>query len=137
MFDWWERSRGFKDEIPNKFTIAVGELIRKARIEAKMSQAELAEAAYMRQAAISLLELGKRDITASEIVYLSNALNKPISYFYPKWRGRNIEEDSLSDFEKEMILVARNLDSTDRERLLIIARAFANNERNFENEETR
>ena len=34
----------YKGEVPNKFTVAMGKLIRKARLEAKMSQAELAEA---------------------------------------------------------------------------------------------
>ena len=126
MFDWLDRSRGFKDELPNKFSIAMGELIRQARIDAKMSQAELADKAYFRQAAISQIETGKRDVTASEIVYLSYALNKPITYFYPLHLFNiNTEDDELSLLEQELLMQAKRLDAADLKRLLAQAKALA------------
>ncbi len=125
MLDWLDRARGFKDELPNKFSIAMGNLVRQARVEAKMSQVELAEKAYFRQAAISQIEAGKREISASDIVYLSYALNKPITYFFPDWSGGKIQEDTLTDLEKELIFQVRRLTIDDVKRLLAQARALA------------
>ena len=126
MFDWLDKARGFKDELPNKFSIAMGELIRQARIEAKMSQAELAEKAYFRQAAISQIETGKRDVTASEIVYLSYALNKPITYFYPMHIFNiDINRDEISTIEEELLIHVRKLSSDDLRKLLAQVKALA------------
>jgi transcriptional regulator with XRE-family HTH domain len=126
MFDWFEKARGFKDELPNKFSIALGELIRQARNEAKISQSDLAEKAYFRQAAISQIETGKRDVTASEIVYLAYALNKPVTYFYPSWTIEKVEDKELSELEKELIIQVRKLTRDDLIRLIAQARAIAN-----------
>lgn len=91
-----------------------------------MSQAELAERAYFRQAAISQIETGKRDVTASEVVYLSYALNKPITYFYPTHLfDIRIEDDELSILEKELIMQAKRLSPDDLRRLIAQARALA------------
>lgn len=65
LFDFWEKARSFKSEIPNKFTIAMGELVRKARQEAKFTQGELAKKTYMGQASVSDIENGKREATSS------------------------------------------------------------------------
>lgn len=124
--DFFDQMRGFKDTLPNKFSIALGDLIRKARQEAGMSQAELAKTALFRQAAISQIETGKRDVSASEIIYLSYALNKPITYFYPPWSTNSIGEDDLSILEQELLIQARRLDIEDLKRLIAQARALAN-----------
>ena len=126
MLDWLDKARRFKDELPNKFSVAMGELIRRARMEAKMSQAELAGKAYFRQAAISQIETGKRDVTASEVVYLSYALNKPISYFFPLPLFNIKNEDvELSILEKELLMQAQRLNADDLKRLIAQARALA------------
>jgi transcriptional regulator with XRE-family HTH domain len=126
MLDWFDRARGFKDELPNKFSIAMGERIRKARLEAKMSQAELAEMAYFRQAAISQIEAGKREVSSSEVLYLSLALNKPISFFYPlEYFNVMIEDDELSLLEQELLIQARRLSNDDLRRLIAQAKALA------------
>lgn len=126
MLDFWEKARGFKDNLPNSFSIAMGELIRKARIEAKMSQAELAEKAYFRQAAISQIETGKRDVTASEITYLSYALNKPITYFFPTPPSDiKVQNNDLSLLEQELFMQAKRLSPDDLKRLIVQARALA------------
>jgi transcriptional regulator with XRE-family HTH domain len=52
-------------------------------VKAKMSQAKLAEKARFRQAAVSQIETGKREITATDLLYFSYSLNKPVTYFSP------------------------------------------------------
>ena len=42
VLDLYDRMRGFQAETPNKFTLAMGELIRQARVEARITQKELA-----------------------------------------------------------------------------------------------
>jgi transcriptional regulator with XRE-family HTH domain len=118
----------YKGNVPNKFTVGMGELIRKARLEAKMSQAELAQKAHFRQAAISQIEAGKREVTATDLLYLSYSLNKPIIYFFPQWlKLEKSEEGDLTPLEKELLLVSRKLDSDDDlRRLIAIARGLVN-----------
>lgn len=125
MFDFWEKARGFKSEIPNKFTIAMGELIRKARQEAKLTQGELAEKAYMRQATVSDIENGKREATSSEVVYLSFALEKPIRYFYPIFSKHNDEAGRITDLEQELLLHARKLSDDDLRKIIAQVKAIA------------
>ncbi len=116
----------YKGDVPNKFTVGMGELIRKARLEAKMSQAELAEEAHFRQASISQIEAGKREVTAADLLYLSYSLNKPIIYFFPHWlKLEKSAEGDLNPLEKELLLIARKLDSDgDLRRLIAMARGL-------------
>lgn len=114
--------------IPNKFTIFMGEQIRKARLEAKMSQAELAEKAHFRQAAISQIESGKREVSSSELIYLSFSLNKPISYFFPiKYLNLVVEGENsqLTILEQELLIQARRLNNEDLRKLIAQAKALA------------
>ncbi|MCJ7584297.1 MAG: helix-turn-helix domain-containing protein [Anaerolineales bacterium] len=115
----------YKGDVPNKFTVSMGELIRQARVEAKMSQANLAEKAYFRQAAISQVETGKREVSSSELVYLSYALNKPITYFFPKEIVRQIDSEKLTVLEQELLVQVRRLDTDDLRRLIAQARALS------------
>ncbi len=71
-------------DIPNRFTIGMGELIRQAREESGFSQRELASKIYRRQAALSDIENGKMEPNTSTLVFLSYNLNKPILYFFPE-----------------------------------------------------
>jgi len=114
-----------KGDVPNKFTIGMGELIRKARIESKMSQAELSKKAYFRQAAISQVETGKREVSSTDLLYLSFALNKPITYFFPKWlMVEKSDENNLAPLEIELLMHIRKLDDDDLRRLIAQARAL-------------
>ena len=115
----------FRGDLPNTFTKAMGELIRQARVEAKMSQTELADMTYIRQAAISQIETGKREVSTSELVYLSYALNKPITYFFPKEMIRQIDVEKLTALEQELLLQVRRLDIDDLRRLIAQARAIS------------
>ena len=109
---------------PNGFTMGMGELVRKARLEAKLSQTDLAERIYIRQASISEIENGKREVSSSEIIYLSHALNKPITYFFPKIYIHEIEQESLPPAIQELIIQVNRLDDDDIRRLVAQARAL-------------
>ena len=117
--------------LPNKFTIALGKLIQKARMEANMSQADLADAAFLKQSSISRMEVGNRAVSAEEILYLSIALNKPMGYFFPKefteefTETEYIGEDKISGLEKELIGYARQLSSDDLRKLIVQVSALA------------
>ena len=69
-----------KELTPNKYTIARGELTRIARYDAGMSQKELADRIYRRQATLSDLENGKSEVGTVTLVLLAASLYKPITY---------------------------------------------------------
>lgn len=111
----------------DSFTCEMGELIKQARIEAKMSQTELAQRSHFRQAAISQIESGKREVSTNEITYLSYALNKPITYFFPKMMSwEKGENQILTPLEKELLLQVKCLKDDDLRRLIAQARALVN-----------
>ena len=92
-----------------------------------MSQGELAESSYLRQASISDIENGKREISQSELILIAFHLNKPLEYFFPK---EFIHDDFNNDtkltiLEHELLLQARRLQIDDLKRLIAQARALA------------
>lgn len=111
-------------DIPNKFTLGLGELIRKAREEAGYSQRELAELIYRRQAALSDMENGKMEPNASTLVYLAFNLNKPISYFFPAQYKPDKGLEELSDLDKEILMYAKHLQHNDKLRILAQLKAL-------------
>ena len=119
--------------VPNRFTIAMGKLIREARREAQLNQKELAQLIYRRQGTLSDIENGKSRVDTETIVYLAAYLNKPISYFFPERLVPRISPERISIPEQELLLLAQQLDSSDLKRLTAIARALVNlDERNAE-----
>ena len=105
---------------PNRHTKGMGELIRKAREDAGLSQEELAKKTYRRRTAVYEMEKGKVEVNAWTIVYLADALNKPITYFYPKGDLDNDpKEEDLSDLEKELINNFRNIPYEGQKKLAI------------------
>ncbi len=126
MVDLLELLMSDKPNLPNKFTIALGELVRKARTDANISQKDLAWNAHINQAAISLIETGKRSVSAEELVYLSNALNKPIPYFFSMGMLHPIDENSLSILEQELVQNARQLNETDLKKIIAQIKAINN-----------
>lgn len=92
-----------KEPAPNKFTIQMGELIRAAREEEDLSQAELARKIYRRQATISSLENGKSEVGSVTLTLLAAALNKPITYFFPDWTLRRLVPEQLNPEEQELL----------------------------------
>jgi transcriptional regulator with XRE-family HTH domain len=96
-------------QAPNKVTIAVGDLIKKAREEAGLSQEELGEFIGRKRLSVSEMENGKIEFSALLLPYLSAALKKPISYFFPLRYFPNITEESLKPLEYEAIEYFREI----------------------------
>ncbi|MCD4751634.1 MAG: helix-turn-helix domain-containing protein [Anaerolineaceae bacterium] len=115
-----------KGDVPNKFTIYMGQQVRIARLEAHMSQRELADRSCFRQAAISEIENGKREVSTAEISFLCAVLSKPVSYFFLDWTKKFFPNE-LSEDEEALIVTLRDLYQEDRERILLIAKAFHDN----------
>lgn len=59
----------------------LGRQIRLARVEAGLTQGELAEAIFVSQRCISLYELGEREPGVLTLKNISAALAKPLEYF--------------------------------------------------------
>jgi transcriptional regulator with XRE-family HTH domain len=110
--------------IPNNLTWAMGEKIRDARQEAGLTQAELAERAHRRQAAISQIERGQMMLDVETLVYLAGVLDKPIRYFFPDQLLPRLEGE-LQNWEREYLENIRKLNATDRERVARYVDLFA------------
>lgn len=123
-----DRFVGDWEDTPNKFTIVMGDKIRKSRKIQKLSQAELAKSIYVRQASISEMENGKRVVNSIELVYLSLALEKPIMYFFPEDSIKEIEHKQPSPILQELILQAQRLSIDDLKKLIAQARVIADME---------
>jgi transcriptional regulator with XRE-family HTH domain len=100
---------GDKEPIPNKFTIGLGELARTARVEAGLSQAELAKLVYRRRSTISDLENGKSKVGITTLSLISVALDKPITYFIPPNIRVKLKPDDLDTEELELIMQFRKI----------------------------
>ncbi len=98
-----------REKRPNKFTRAMGKLIKDAREERDMSQTELSEHVYRRQAAISEMENGKMEVDAFTLMLMAAALEKPLTYFFPRPWVRHVPQEDLSPFEQELIMEFRLL----------------------------
>ncbi len=72
-----------KQSAPNNFTIEMGKQVRAAREEAGLLQGELAKMVGRRQATISDIEHGKKEMGLSTLVLIAAALMKPIPFFFP------------------------------------------------------
>ena len=64
-----------------KSDIAIGQRIRTARLESKMSQTDLGETMNISFQQIQKYENGKNRVSARDIVLIAKALNKPVDYF--------------------------------------------------------
>jgi transcriptional regulator with XRE-family HTH domain len=112
------------DTRPNKFTIEMGKLIRQAREDAGLSQRDLADKIYRRQAALSEMENGKMEPDASTLLLLSHILLKPISYFYPDFWKSNLTNQNLTDQENELLLLLKKMMPEDQKRILVQIKAL-------------
>jgi len=105
---------------PNKYTMAMGELIRKAREDSGLTQEQLAEKIYRKKLAVSEMENGKVEINAWVLLYLSNTLEKPISYFFPKrLLAFDPDLDKLSEMEKDLLNNFRFIEYEELKRVAI------------------
>ena len=93
-----------KEPIPNKFTVAMGKIIKEAREEAGLSQKELAKRIYKRQTSLSDMETGKAEVSSGALAMLADALEKPLSYFYPWFMYKEFEPEKIGPLEEELLL---------------------------------
>lgn len=97
------------DPTPNKFTIAMGKLIKEARNQAGFSQKELAELINRKQTTVSDIENGKIEVNSGVLVLIAAALDKPLTYFFPSFVYRELKEEKFSSLEHELILEFRKI----------------------------
>ena len=75
-------SRRMVSHYDERFEFLVGRL-RRARVEAKLSQSEVAKVVGLTQPLISRIEAGQRKIDPIELSMLCRIYGKPVRYFVP------------------------------------------------------
>ncbi len=83
------------DPTPNKFTIAMGELIKEACNQAEFSLKELAELINLKQTTVSDIEYGKIEVNSGVLVVIAATLDKPLTYFFPSIIYREFKVESF------------------------------------------
>lgn len=73
--------------------ILIAQRIRAARIQRNLTQQDLAEKFDKTSAAISDIERGKTQISASDLILFSELLAKPIEYFF----GEDFHDSDIED----------------------------------------
>ena len=114
-----------RDLMPNKFTIGIGKLIRKAREESDFSHSGIAQRTYRTQASLSDIENGKMQPDAETLLLLALNLSKPISYFFPRPYGDRVRLEFINPLEQELLMQSQRLNNDDLRRLIAQARALA------------
>jgi len=116
-----------QDPLPTAFTEAVGRRMREAREERGLSQKRLAERIKRRQAAISAMENGTMQPDATTLVVMAEALQKPITFFFPPPWGPRVARGDLSYDEQALLLEFRRLESEEYRKIAIaLLAALAN-----------
>ena len=81
--------------------------IKKARVEANDSQADLALAMGKSRVTISDMERGRVIINANDLLTIALTYKKPISYFFPPEFA--IHQDELAPIEEELLFLFKKL----------------------------
>lgn len=96
---------------PNDFTIGMGYLVKQAREEKGISQAQLAKTMNRRQGTISDIENGKYEIGILTLVHFAIELQKPISFFFPKTLfTEKWTSDANTPFEEKVLEFAKYIE---------------------------
>lgn len=104
---------------PNKFTIYMGDQIRNARLEAGLSQEELAEKIYMRRPTLSDIENGKSEANTSTLGLLTFYLKKPLTYFFPPPLYEETVKKDMDELSLEMQMYFEQIYGNELKRLAI------------------
>ena len=116
-----------QESLPTAFTEAVGRRMREAREERGLSQKRLAERIKRRQAAISAMENGTMQPDATTLVVMAEALQKPITFFFPPPWGPRVARGDLSYDEQALLLEFRRLESDEYRKVAVaLLAALAN-----------
>lgn len=111
--------------VPNKFTIGMGELIKQARLDANLTQAELAKQIYVRQATLSRFESGMLELKVQDLLMLSYHLEKPITYFFPyPYLGYTEEDEDGKKLTDQLQILASRLSRDDLRKVLAQVKAI-------------
>jgi transcriptional regulator with XRE-family HTH domain len=78
------------------------------------------------QTTISYKETGKVDVSASDLIYFSQALEKPILYFFPDWAIQKELADNLPPELQILLLQARKLPKKEIKKLTAQVEALVN-----------
>jgi transcriptional regulator with XRE-family HTH domain len=108
-----------RDSLPTPFTQALGQRIRQAREERGLSQKALAELIDRCQAAVSDMENGKTEPDATTLVLLAEALEKPVTFFFPPPWGPRVSRGDLTYDEQALLLEFRRLGSDEHRKIAI------------------
>ena len=97
-----------REQREDKINRYIREQIRSAREQRGMTQADLAKFIYKSRVAMSDIERGRVQVSASDLSLMASALEKPVAYFYPPV-DRGVEESDLSPEEKELVHYYRQI----------------------------
>jgi transcriptional regulator with XRE-family HTH domain len=113
-----------KNPLPTAFTEALGQRIREAREERRISQRRFAERIERRQAAVSQMENGLMEPDATTLLMMAQVLEQPIVYFFPPPWGQRATRGDLTYDEQALLLEFRRL-QTDEQRKVAINQVAA------------
>ncbi|MBI1800739.1 MAG: helix-turn-helix transcriptional regulator [Chloroflexi bacterium] len=92
----------------NNLNRFIRERIRQARLDRELSQEHLARSLEKTRVAVSDLERGRVCPNAADLAVIADALQKPITYFYPP-DANSYDIAGLTSKEKELIHFFRQL----------------------------
>ena len=97
----------------------LGENIRSARLDCRLTQEELTEAVSCNTSHISNIENNYTKVSLPTLVKISNALNTSVDYLIRD--SYNIQDTGV---ESEILLEIKRMDNSKRDALLKIAKAL-------------
>ena len=97
----------------------LGENIRSARLDCRLTQEELAEAVSCNTSHISNIENNYTKVSLPTLVAISNALDTSVDYLI-----RDSYKDEKTGIESEILLEIERLDERERDILLRIAKVL-------------
>ncbi|WP_165899829.1 helix-turn-helix domain-containing protein [Borborobacter arsenicus] len=92
----------------------VGHFIKEWRMEAELSQGELAKLAGMSPAALSMLEAGKASYSKRTLVPIAKALEVTPGMLLDK-HPRQVESERGSEFAESILMLLEKIEPEDRE----------------------
>lgn len=93
----------------DEFYLALGSLVRKARLSLNLTQKQLADLLHLNRTSITNIEKGKQKILAHTLVELAERLEIPVNELLPKKAGKlktsagNMLPENSSPLEREFL----------------------------------
>jgi len=97
-----------KSDHEDKINLYIRNRIKEARAQRDVSQLEIARVLEKTGSAVSDIERGRVQVSASDLSLIADRLEKPISYFYPA-PVRGADPSDLSPDEQELIHFYRQI----------------------------